>query len=271
MPAPERFENPGILTTCPGRRTCAGDGDRMYEPRTYRTRVEPSGLVGFRVVEGETDLLVHAERDLSELARDVVRQVRSELERYISAHPRFAESFVPIDVDRAAPPIVAEMEAAARAAGVGPMAAVAGAIAEAVVRSLLPRSAEVIVENGGDVFLAGRRPRVVGVWAGRAAPRLGLEIGASDLPCAVATSSATIGHSVSLGAADAVTVVARSGALADAAASAIGNRVHSAEDIPEALAAGTRITGVRGVAIVADGSVALAGDLTLVPLAPGAL
>lgn len=238
-----------------------------YQPRMYRERMRPSGLVGFRVVEGHTDLHIHAEQELHERALKTVRTLRHDLERYLAAHPRFGESFVPVPVDASAPGVVLDMARAADVAGVGPMATVAGAFAEAVARSLEPHSAEVIVENGGDVYLMGRRERVVGLWAGEHAPEVGLRIPGARQPCAVATSSATIGPSTSLGSADAATVIADNGALADAVASVVGNRVHSADDLEAAIAAGRAIDGVGGIVVVADGHVAAWGSVELVPLA----
>lgn len=223
----------------------------------------------FRVVVAETDLLVAADRDMTAEATELVRRVRADLERYIAEHPRFGESFAPVPVEDSAPDIVRGMALAARAAGVGPMAAVAGAVAEHVARGLESLGAcEVIAENGGDVYLIGREPRVVALWAGEGgASQVGLELAGGSLPLAVATSSGRIGPSVSLGEADAVAVIARDGALADAAASAIANRIHSAGDLAAAIDFGRAIPGVLGVVATIDGAVAAAGEVRLVPLA----
>ena len=113
------------------------------------------GLVTFEVVHGETDLQVSAVRDLTHEAVVIVAALRADLEGYIGSHPRFAESFVPVEADADAPEIVRAMAAAGLAAGVGPMAAVAGAVAERVARALSAYSAEVIVENGGDLYIVG--------------------------------------------------------------------------------------------------------------------
>lgn len=238
----------------------------MYEPRTYRQMVKPRGLQAFHVVHGETDLLLHAYSDLSRLAAESVARLRADLERYIAGHPRFGESFVPVPVDDTAPDIARRMAQAAEQAGVGPMAAVAGAVAEAVARELAEHSAEVIVENGGDTFVVGRRDRIAALWAGDDVPPVGLLLRGTSLPCAVATSSATIGPSVSLGHADAATVVAESGALADAVASVVGNAVRSSGDLESALDAGRAIQGVRGIVAVVDGHLAAWGEIEFVPL-----
>jgi ApbE superfamily uncharacterized protein (UPF0280 family) len=240
-----------------------------YEPRTYRRAVSAAGLARFEVVVAETDLHILAERDLTDLATGLVGVVRRDLESYISAHPRFVESFVPVPVECDAPPIVQEMAHAAQAAGVGPMAAVAGAVAEYVARGLSAHSGEVIVENGGDTYLVGHKDRIVGLWVGEGiSAGVGLAIAGSMLPLAVATSSGTIGPSISLGSADAMTVLARSGALADAVASAAGNRVHDADDVEKALEVARGVDGVLGAVVSVAGAVGAWGSVRLVPIEP---
>ncbi len=240
-----------------------------YEPRTYRSLVRDDRLVGFEVIVRETDLMIRASRDLSAPARELVCAERGGLEAYIREHPGFASTLSPWRAQGPAPRLVQEMIAAGRAAGVGPMAAVAGAIAEAVGRGLLEYCAEVIVENGGDIFLKTRDAATVALYAGRSplSLRVGVVIGGGGRAVAVCTSSGTVGHSLSFGKADAVCVVAPSGALADAAATAVGNHVRSARDLRRAIARGRRIPGVEGLAVVAGGRVAFWGDLQVVPLA----
>lgn len=237
----------------------------VWEPRTYRRAVDPAGLVSFEVRFGETDLQVCALRDLSREAGEAVAAARAELESYIVSDPRFRTSFVPVEVPADAPPIVRVMAAAGRAAGVGPMAAVAGAIAERVARALEPLSAEVIVENGGDLYLTGRTGRSALLLAGDSplSGRASIALAPEDLPVAVCTSSGKVGHSVSLGSAHAVTVVAEDGAVADAVATALGNRVHEPGDIARALARGASIPGVRGIVVIAGDRIGAAGGITL--------
>lgn len=240
----------------------------VWEPRTYRQRVDASGLVAFQVAVGETDLQVSAIRDLSAESRALVAEARAALEGYIATHPRFAESFVPVAVEANAPEIVRAMAAAGSAAGTGPMAAVAGAVAERVARGLSTHSSEVIVENGGDLFVIGRVPRRVMLVAGDS-PLSGtvtIELAAGDLPAAVCTSSGRVGHSVSLGVAHAVTAIADDGALADAVATAAGNRVHGPEDVEAALAFARGIAGVRGAVVIVGDRIGAAGDVRLAPL-----
>jgi ApbE superfamily uncharacterized protein (UPF0280 family) len=161
------------------------------------------------------------------------------------------------------------MALAGQRAGVGPMAAVAGAIAEWVGRALLSENEEVIVENGGDIFLKTGRPVTVGVFAGRSPlnMKIGLRVDSGSKPAAVCTSSGTFGHSLSRGSADAVCVQSASCALADAVATAAGNRVRTAGDITSAIDFVKSIDPLGGILIVKDDTVGMWGDLKVVPLA----
>jgi ApbE superfamily uncharacterized protein (UPF0280 family) len=238
----------------------------VWEPRTYRAAVDAAGLVTFEVVCAETDLQISAACDLSAQAGVLVRELRHELEAYIAKYPRFGESYVPVDVDPGAPEMVRAMADAADAAGVGPMAAVAGAIAERVARGLEPASSEVIVENGGDVFIISRQSRVVTVGA-QGSPlseQIAIRVERGRMPAAVCTSSGKVGHSVSHGAAHAVTIVADDGALADAVATAVGNVVHGPDDIDAGLAKARSVPGVRGALVVVGDRAGVVGDVQLV-------
>lgn len=232
-----------------------------YEPRTYRSQVNATNLVTFEVVHAETDLQVSALRDLAPQALKLVKTLRAGLEAYIAANPRFAESHVPIDVAPGAPALAREMGDAARIAGVGPMAAVAGAFAEAVARGLAAESAEVIVENGGDLYLMGTAERSVLLSAGDSplSEKVALLVSAELMPMAVCTSSAKVGPSVSYGGAHAVTILAENGALADAAASNVGNIVHGPDDISAGLERAKSIPGVLGAVIIAGDRIGATG------------
>jgi ApbE superfamily uncharacterized protein (UPF0280 family) len=121
------------------------------------------------------------------------------------------------------------------------------------------------VENGGDIFLKTLCKRTIGIYAGKSplTGKLGLEIDGRDTPLGVCTSSGTVGHSLSFGKADAVTVVSGSTPLADAAATAIGNRVSRPGDIGAAIEFGKGIGGLKGLVIVIGGDVGAWGDIKL--------
>jgi ApbE superfamily uncharacterized protein (UPF0280 family) len=238
-----------------------------YRERRYRFSLRHERLVAFQVAVKETDLFILADSCLATLAERVIYEVRGPLEGYIADHPAFLRALVPLPEDPLAPPIVREMLAAGRTCGVGPMAAVAGAIAEAVGRALLEDSQEVVVENGGDCFLRVASPFQMGIFAGSSAlsEKLALRIRPEQTPLGVCTSSGTVGPSLSFGRADAVTVVSPSAAVADAAATGIGNRVKNRGDINRALAVAPEIEGVRGVVIIMGDRVGAWGEVELVP------
>jgi len=239
-----------------------------YEERTYRNWVRADNLVKFEVIEKETDLLIMAETNLYDKALAFVLKYRSQLETYIEKDEKFLKALSPHRIQYDAPPIVKAMAAAARRAKVGPMAAVAGAVAEYVGRDLRPWSDEIIVENGGDIFLKINQPRKVGIWAGasRFSGRIALELDPRPKPFSVCTSSGTVGHSLSFGRADAVVIVAESALLADAAATAVGNAVKETKDIEHALKLAKKIRGLDGVLIVKDDQMGALGKVKIVPL-----
>jgi uncharacterized protein len=238
------------------------------QPRTYRTRMGREGLVGFRVAVKETDLMILAPRDLSVEGRGLIIQERQQLEAYIQQQPEFLTALTPWPPDPYAPPLVREMIRAAAPAGVGPMAAVAGAIAARVGQALLAFTDEVIVENGGDIFMHLSRPATVALYAGRSplSHKVGLKIPAKPETWGVCTSSGTVGHSLSLGQADAVCVVSADTALADACATALGNRVTNASAIHEALDWVAGIPGLTGALVVVGEHLGAWGQIELVPL-----
>ena len=226
-----------------------------YVTRAYRDFSPRDGLVAFRVVQGETDLYIRAERDCTEEASNAVRRCRKELTDYIQAHPAFRTSLEPLPPDAAAPPIVRDMLQAARTANVGPMAAVAGAVSDYVGGRLRRHCPEVMVENGGDIHLSMKKATTVSIFAGPSplSMRLGVSVRAEETPCGICTSSGTVGPSLSFGRADAVTVWAPTATLADAAATAIGNLISAPEDMEPALERAGEIPGLWGaVAILGD-------------------
>ena len=237
----------------------------MYEPRTYRHWVKGKDLVAFNVTVKETDLYIRASKNLSSKARKLVMKYREALEKYIERHPSFLTSLEPLPLDDDAPQIVKLMAEAARKAGVGPMASVAGAIAEFVGSELLAFSPEVIVENGGDIFLKSLRKRLISIYAGESplTGKIGLEIEPEETPLGICTSSRTVGHSLSYGQADAVVALSPSTPLADAAATAIGNLIKQPDDIPSGIELAKSIQGLKGVLIIKDDKVGIWGEVKI--------
>jgi ApbE superfamily uncharacterized protein (UPF0280 family) len=240
-----------------------------YQKRTYRRLADLSGLTAFEVQVRETDLHIMADCNLAQEATDLVIQYRNQLENYISTHPGFLSSLSPLPDDKLAPPIVKAMLAAGQAAEVGPMAAVAGTIAEFIGKALRQKEAkEIIVENGGDIYLDRNRDSIIGIFAGTSplSNRIGIKIPKAAMPMGICTSSGTVGHSLSLGEADSVTVLAHNTALADATATRLGNEVIAGQDINQALAVGQTIAGLFGLVIIRDEQLGAWGNVELVPL-----
>lgn len=226
-----------------------------FGERHYRQWMQSDDLTSFCVTVEETDLSILACEDLSELITGFIQGFRTEIQTYSDEYPEFRHSLRPCAVEEKAPPIVRAMAAAAKEAGVGPFAAVAGAMAEFVGRKLLDYSPEVLIENGGDIFAMSRQDRAFGIYAGDSpfTGALALKIAASQMPCGVCTSSGTLGHSLSFGKADALIVLARSTPLADAWATALANMIASPDDIPHTIAYAQKHASI-------DGVVAISGD-----------
>lgn len=240
-----------------------------YSERTYRLR-EQSGLVSSFVKLVETDLHILAPVNVEDEALRLVAGVRRQIESYIREHGEFVRSLAPLPMDESAPEAVREMILAGQKAGVGPMAAVAGVIAEAVGKGLIAGGTrDLIVENGGDIFIARETECTIAVFAGQSSlsNRVGIRLAPGQMPLGVCCSSGSIGHSLSLGKADAVVAVARSTALADAAATRLGNEVDTTPgSVERALGVAREIRGMSGAVIIQGKNLGAWGDIELVRL-----
>lgn len=223
-----------------------------------------SKLIRKQVRLKETFAAVIAEARFMELAEQAIAAARETIEAYIARQPGFRTALEPLAVEAEAPQIVRLMAAAAARAGVGPMAAVAGAIAQRTIEALVAAGAtHAIMDNGGDIVLFIDRPVTVGIFTGPAKIK---DIALRFMPrpeiFSVCTSSGTVGHSLSFGRADAAVVIAGNGYLADAVATALGNRVTSNDEneIGQAIQA-SLIDGVEGLLVVAGERLGLGGTL----------
>nr|AXS01271.1 ApbE family lipoprotein [uncultured bacterium] len=236
-----------------------------HKNRFYR---DYGDICSFNVKLHTSDLFIRADKNLKEEALCILTNVRKELEDYIAEHDGFLHSLDPIVPDGSEPEIAAEMITASSTVGVGPMAAVAGAIAERVGSGLLSHTDEVIVENGGDIWMKLTKSAVIGIYAKNIyfKHNVGIKIDPGKTPCSVCTSSPKLGHSISLGKADSVTIIAKDGALADAAATAVCNIVQCSDDIENALNYAMSINGVRGCIIILNDILAVQGDVELCPV-----
>ena len=243
----------------------------MKSVRIYRSESSGLRLVSFTVKVKETDLWVALSSDAysPDLPSRIERLVfnrRVLLEQYLAEYPHLKTALAPGLAEGNPPELFRVMTAAANRAGVGPMAAVAGAIAEEVGLYLQDLAEEVIIENGGDVFVKALQPINVGLYTGNSplSSRLAVKIRPEQTPLGVCTSSGTIGPSLSFGRADAAVALSPSTALADAAATALGNRVEKAGDLEPALEYARNVEGITGALLVLQDKMAAWGDIELV-------
>jgi hypothetical protein len=146
------------------------------------------------------------------------------------------------------------------------MAAVAGAIAEFVGKELLKYSGQLIIENGGDIFIKTDKERTIMIYAGDSplSNKVFIKIKPEDMPAGVCTSSGTVGHSLSFGKADACVIIAQSAVLADAVATAACNRIKEKKDIAPSLEFAISIKGVRGAIAILGKNLGSMGNVELV-------
>jgi len=224
-------------------------------------------MIRRKVRIGETIAVIIAEEDFQPVAEAEIRKQRLLLKDYIAADPEFRTTLEPHPLLPGAPPIARRMAAAAAKAGVGPMAAVAGAIAESALRALVDAGAtHALVDNGGDIALRIDRPVTVGIFTGPAAIRgIGFRVEPRPGIFGICTSSGTVGHSLSFGNADAATVIAADVCLADAMATALGNAIQNDEEdrLRDALAAAGAVEGVEALLAVVGKTMAVWGDIPL--------
>jgi uncharacterized protein len=240
----------------------------MFNNRTYRKQHKKKGLVSFDITVNETNLNIQAQNDLTALATKSVLNCRNYIETYIKLYPEFADSLVPLAKSDTAPKIIRMMIKSAALTGTGPMAAVAGTIAEYTGKALLSYSKEVVIENGGDIFIKSDSETIFTIYANNSPLSMtcGILVKKTDKPYGICTSAGTLGHSKSFGKADAVTVLSHSCPLADAAATALANKVKKSSDINTAINIGKNISGINGIIIIKGENIGLWGDLKLVKL-----
>jgi hypothetical protein len=242
-----------------------------YSNREAYRRLIETELISWRTAYQDTELFICAEGALEAQAREAVVSLRRELDAYIVRHPEFLTSLSPVKPLPDAPEAAVRMCRAGYAAGVGPMAAVAGAFSARVGETLLKLSPQVVVENGGDIYMKTNGVSNVAVYAGQSplSMKIGIAVDASARPVSVCTSSGTVGPSLSLGRADAAAVVSNDAYLADACATRLGNEVRRAEDIAAAVELVCGTPGVIGALAIVGEACGAAGNITLVTLSSG--
>ncbi len=233
--------------------------------RDYRILSAPD-LQSTRLVIGESDLWVLSSEDIRLEVERYLKLSRRQLKEYIYRHLLFQTTLKPYPGDSEAPELIQGMIAAAAKTGVGPMASVAGAIAGFIGKNIPPDiSLELIIENGGDIYLRSARERCVAIYAGNSpfSLKIGLSIDAQPSGVGICTSAGTTGPSFSFGTADAIVVIAPDVALADATATATGNLINTSSDLSKGIDFAKRISGVTGVLLIKDDKMAAWGEINI--------
>jgi ApbE superfamily uncharacterized protein (UPF0280 family) len=224
----------------------------------------------------ETNLYIKCDDERAiDTAIDASLRARSEVERYVLAHPEFRWSLEPMKLEGEHPRVIELMLRAGELAEVGPFAAVAGAISQVAAEAAISAGAKnILVENGGDIAIIGNRDFRVGIFAGNAksSGKIGFLVRAGDLPIGICTSSGTVGHSLSFGEADAAVAVAREASVADAAATSIANEVGGDDiklSIEKGLSRAKQIPEIRGCLIARGDHIGTWGEIPeLIKIAP---
>jgi ApbE superfamily uncharacterized protein (UPF0280 family) len=240
-------------------------GKMDYVERNYRNRIKISDLNTYHVSIKETDLWISALKNLKRETEHIVHDLRFKLENYIQAHPEFLTALEPCPDDPYAPRIIRDMIICSFKAGVGPMASVAGAMAQYIAYGLGEFTDQFIIENGGDIFMKVKRDVTVSIFAGTSplSDKIGIVIPEKMMPLGVCSSSGRIGHSLSMGNSDVVCILSRSAVLADAAATALGNRIKTKKDLRKISEQADTIDGVLGGVAIMDDEMAAWGEVEL--------
>jgi hypothetical protein len=233
-----------------------GDGRFRYFPVGYK----------------DTDLWIGVDaasfnNEMRDFALDKIKFYRKQLEDYLLIDPNFGKTLLPITPKSEAPDIAKSMANATAKCEVGPMAAVAGAFAAFIGIDLIDnfKLEEVVVENGGDIFLNLVRPITISVFAGNSpfSGKIGIEIPQSVNRIGVCTSAGKVGPSLSFGKADAVMVACNDTALADAWATALANKIKSTNDIEKVLNDTEKVKEIRSIIVICDGKMGIRGEFEM--------
>lgn len=229
-------------------------------------------MISLRVCHGETDLQIFIKTDykthaIQEKIGGLILKYREQIEETIRKCPQFLHSLVPIEL-KSDYEIINEMVSKSRVVGVGPMAGVAGAFAEFIGNDLLPLTDELIIENGGDIYIKTKMDRNVLIYAGEHSPfkdKVRIKLHGQVAPRGICTSSKQVGHSLSFGNTDATIIIAQSAITADVYATAIGNMVKSEDDINGTLSFAEECNDINGGLILIGDKIAAWGEIEFAP------
>ncbi len=243
-----------------------------YRERSYRSRFSNDERRWFCVKFLESDLWIGVDNgsysaSMEQEVYGALVELRRTMDAYLLMDPGYKAALTPYDAGLEAPAILKEMSRVSHKTGIGPMSAVAGAVALHTAYFLKSKFSvkEVIVENGGDIFAEAGSDMDISVFAGQSplSEKVGLHIPAAAFPCGICTSSGTVGPSLSLGRADAMMIVCQDVLLADSYATAMANRIKTVSDLQPVIESIQSIPEILGALAVKDDRLAVTGQYEL--------
>ena len=244
----------------------------MYEQRTYRSQFNTSRFTGFEMKHRETDLWIGVDPEsykpeMKEFVAEKIKGLRQKLDEYIQKEPFFKKSLKPFQPEEDAPPKTIEMAQAAQKAGIGPMSTVAGLFAREIGNEITGNFSvnEMVIENGGDIHALLNNELILSVFAGESilSERIGLVIPPEKKKLGICTSAGTVGPSLSYGKADAVVVVCEDILLADAFATAFGNKVKSPDDVEKVINQSEKYPEILSLLIICEDKIGVKGEFEM--------
>ncbi|MCP4764501.1 MAG: UPF0280 family protein [archaeon] len=191
----------------------------------------------------ESDVTIISEKnEYIEAAISVLNEERLIIESTIKKYPKFKTSFIPYSIPNP-PDIIERMQLAAEICDVGPMASIAGALADKMSDSIKKKGAKIaVIENGGEIIIDSVEDIHIALYSMTTAlkAKMGFIFKGGNKPIGVGTSSGTFGHAFSFGDADTVTVFGDNAAIGDAAATRVANAVKG-EDIENSIGKGLEV------------------------------
>lgn len=238
----------------------------VYEERYYRKYIAPDAVKSFNVTIYESDLQIYTDGDLQLEIDSELKIIRWTIETYIHKNPEFNKSLKPVKLNSSDPQIIKHMKEASKKLGVGPMATVAGAVAHYIGEKYYKSCQELIIENGGDLYVYSTQNKRILLHGGidSKVKNLSIEIPKEALPLGICTSSGKVGHSLSFGLCDAVTVLSKDTLVADAAATAFGNLLKNKSNIKNVLNYSRTFKDIVGVIAIVDDEMGAWGNFEFV-------
>jgi len=240
--------------------------DRLYVDRSiYRKNISVKDKHCYRLKYKYTDLFITSDREILKELEGPVLSFYKEIEKIISGEPAFERSLVPVEIKSYYPPFIKKMCHASRMFGVGPMAAIAGAVCDSIAESIAHNCRFLMIENGGDIFIKSTTGVKVGLYSSNShfSDKLNIEFDAEQTPCGICSSSGHIGHSLSLGSSDLVTIMSDTTTLADAAATAVANSIKEQTDIEKAINQYKKNKEIKGLVIIKGNKIGIWGAIQL--------